>query len=76
MVLVKIIEQNKLILCFHTKIKVFILYYVLLKMYLLELVKIARSKTVSHISDNSIFNNLNQHRPNASLVYVFGINNK
>ena len=33
----------------------------------LELVKIARSKTMSHVSDNSIF----LHRTNASLVYVW-----
>ena len=37
----------------------------------LELVKIARSKTVSHISDNSIFSNFNLHRTYASLVYVW-----
>ena len=59
-------------LYFQAKIEVFTLYFVLLKMRQLKLVKIACSKTVSHISDDSIFSNFNMHRTNASgtpLVY-------
>ena len=58
-------------LYFHAKIKVFTLYFVLLKMCQVEFVKISGSTTVSHISDNSIFSNSNLHRTNASLVYVW-----
>ena len=53
-------------LYFHAKIKVCVI-----KMHQLELVKIAKSKTVSHISVNSIFSYFNRHRTIASVVYVW-----
>ena len=57
-------------LYFHAKIKVFTLYFVLLKMRKYELVKTAQSKMVSDISDDSIFSNFNLHRTNASVAHT------